>query len=338
MTRLCLVPRVHGIGGMVSFQHKLTRGLEKLGHSVVNNLDTQNVNAVLITGGTSAIGKLIRAKRRGVKIIQRLDGINWIHRRRPTSFRHTLRAEVGNLVLSFIRRNLADTIVYQSHFSKRWWEDWYGATRVTNTVIHNGVDLDQYKPDPSVEKPQGVYRLLMVEGSLGGGYDLGLTNGIHLAEALSRDHHFPIELMVVGKVDDDLKTRWNAKSKIPIRWAGSVPRDQIPAIDNSAHLFFSADVHPACPNAVIESLACGLPVIAFDTGSLSELVIGDSGRVVAYGSDPWKLAQPDIPSLANHAAEILIDLPRFQTSARAHAETSFGLDEMVDSYLKVLIS
>jgi glycosyltransferase involved in cell wall biosynthesis len=116
-----------------------------------------------------------------------------------------------------------------------------------------------------------------------------------------------------------------------------VPRERIPEIDRSAHLLFSADINPACPNSVIEALACGLPIVAFDTGALKELVIGNSGRLVPYGGDVWKIEPPDIPSLAVASAEILRDLPRFRQSARAHAESALGLDRMVDGYLKVLL-
>jgi hypothetical protein len=41
-----------------------------------------------------------------------------------------------------------------------------------------------------------------------------------------------------------------------------------------------------------------LPVIGFDTGSLSEIVDGDAGCLVPYGGNPWKLEKPDIPALA----------------------------------------
>jgi glycosyltransferase involved in cell wall biosynthesis len=118
---------------------------------------------------------------------------------------------------------------------------------------------------------------------------------------------------------------------------GSVPRDRIPEIMRSAHLLFSADLHPACPNAVIEALACGLSVVAFDTGAVKELVIGDSGRVVSYGSNSWNIEYPDVPTLAKAAYDILKNQPHFSRSARSHAESALGLDQMVDAYLKVLL-
>jgi glycosyltransferase involved in cell wall biosynthesis len=85
-------------------------------------------------------------------------------------------------------------------------------------------------------------------------------------------------------------------------------------------------------------MACGLPVIGFDTGSLSELVQGDAGRLAPHGANPWRLETPDIPSLAEAAEEVLRDNDRFRTSARARAEAVFGLDAMTEEYMKVLLS
>jgi glycosyltransferase involved in cell wall biosynthesis len=116
-----------------------------------------------------------------------------------------------------------------------------------------------------------------------------------------------------------------------------LPHEQIPALDRSAHLLYSADLNAACPNSVIEALACGLPVAAFATGALPELVTGDSGRVVLYGGNPWRLDRPDIPALAQVAAEIFRDQLRFRKAARQRAEEAFGLDRMVDRYLDVLL-
>jgi glycosyltransferase involved in cell wall biosynthesis len=88
---------------------------------------------------------------------------------------------------------------------------------------------------------------------------------------------------------------------------------------------------------VIEALACGLPVIAFDTGALPELLLGDSGLVTPYGGDPWKLEPPDVPALAQAALAVLADQPRFRSAARLRAEAAFGLDRMVEKYLDVLL-
>jgi hypothetical protein len=107
---------------MVSFQAKLAHGLERLGYEVCYSLADRPYQAVLVIGGTSSLRGLWQARRAGVRVVQRLNGMNWIHRLRYTGVRHFLRAEYGNLVLSFIRRHLAERIVYQSAFSHAWWE------------------------------------------------------------------------------------------------------------------------------------------------------------------------------------------------------------------------
>jgi glycosyltransferase involved in cell wall biosynthesis len=96
-------------------------------------------------------------------------------------------------------------------------------------------------------------------------------------------------------------------------------------------------LNPSCPNAVIEAIACGLPVVAFDTGALPELVQSDSGRVVPYGGNPWRLEPPNLDGLAQAAAEILANQGHYRMAARARAEAMFGLDKMIEGYLNILI-
>lgn len=336
MPRICIVPTVDGIGGMASFRNKFELGLKARGIDVTHDPD-DSPDSILVIAGTRNLFPLWRARRRGVRIVQRLDGINWIQRRRFTGLRHFVRAEYGNLVLSFIRSGIATRILYQSEFTRRWWNDWYGKPAAPSSVVRNGVDLDFYQPHGAGGLSIGRYRLLVVEGNLGGGYDMGLDNAIQLAERLADQYNFLMELMVVGRISEEHKAAVESRSRVPIIWAGAVPREKIPEMDRSAHLLFSADLNAACPNSVIEAMACGLPVVAFDTGALSELVIGDSGRLAPYGGNPWKLDKPDISALAEAAAQILRNRPRFRAGARAQAESAFGLDKMLDGYLKVLL-
>lgn len=337
MPRICLIPNVSGTGGMVSFRYKLTSGLEARGISVTNDLADTPYQAVLIIGGTRQLSALWKVRQQGIRLVQRLDGINWIQRKRTTGIRHYIRAELGNLLQSNIRSKLADRIIYQSDFSRRWWEDWYGKVDVPAGVIYNGVDLKTYTPKGIQDRPQNRFRLLVVEGSLGGGYDSGLENAFLLAETLLNTYDLPMELMVVGKVNPSTQAYWTNKSKLPIRWIGTVKRETIPEIDRSAHLLYAADLHPACPNSVIEALACGLPVAAFDTGALTELVPSSAGCIAPYGSDPWKVEKPDIPGLAHMAAQTLQNLPIYRQAARSQAEKVFDLDVMVGKYLDVLL-
>ncbi len=344
MKRICIYPRVESMGGVGSFRIKFAEGLIARGIEVCYDLDDPHVDLVLLLAGTKNLGGLHRVRQRGIPIIQRLDGINWVQRVRWTGFRYHLRAEYGNAALAFIRRFFTDGVVFQSEFTHRWWEDWYGKTRVPKTVIHNAVDLNVYKPSPRSDgfshsektevlttKSPKKHRLVMVEGSLAGGLDVGLRWGVELAETLHKIH--ATELLIVGRVDEQRKAEVLANAKADIQFLGVIPRESIPDIDRSADLYFSAEANPPCPNAVIEALACGTPVLGFDTGSLSELVPPSTGRTVPYGGDEWKLDWPDISALAEAAQEILANQAEFSAGARQHAEEKLGLDLMVDKYL-----
>jgi len=317
---------------MASFRLKFEQGLKTRGIDFTHDL-SENADAVLVIAGTRFLPDLKRARQRGIRLVQRLDGINWVQRVRWAGMRYTVRAEYGNFMLSHIRKHYADKVIYQSQFIRRWWENWYGVAEAPASVIINSVNLDVYSPDGHHERPDKVFRMLLLEGSLAGGLNSGLFHAVSVAEKLSTK--YPMEVVVAGTVDE--RTQNNLQSKIPVKFLGTVPREKIPQLARSSHLMYCAEVNPPCPNSVIEALACGLPVIGFDSGSLKELVSKDAGCIVPYGGDPWKLETPDIDSLAASAGEVLEKQSQFRAAARSRAEAEFGLDKMVDSYLEVLL-
>ncbi len=330
-----MIPNVRGVGGMVSFKHKFCPAVQERGVSVGEDLADEPYQAILLIGGTRQLAALWRARKHGVRIVQRLNGINWLHRRLPTGLRHALRAELNNLLLAFIRRHLATHLIYQSEFARRWWEAWYQTPNIPASVIYNGVDLSRYTPQGPHQRPADRFRLLLVEGRLQGGYESGLETALRLAEGLA--HHHPLECMIVGEVTPTVQSRYRNRARFPVLWIGRVLPERIPELDRSAHLLYAADLNAACPNSVIEALACGLPVLAFATGALPELVQGEAGRLVPYGGNVWRLDPPDVEALVRAGEEILAQQPRFRQAARARAEEAFDLNSMVDRYLDVLV-
>lgn len=332
-----LAPRLTGMGGMVSFQAKLITGLEQRGISFSFDLSDPSLAAILVVGGTRQVTSLARARRREIRIVQRLNGMNWMHRKRKTGLMAYLRAEGNNRLLAVIRRFLAERIVYQSQFSQAWWEKICGRLNKPLQVTYNGVDLNIYTDAGGPDRPTDYYRLLLVEGHIDQSNHQGLDHAVQLAQALRDRHRLPVELVVVGDVDPALKNEYPETTSGSITWKGMLKREQIPEIDRSAHLLFSADLNAACPNSVIEALACGLPVIAFDTGALGELVTGDAGRVVPYGRNHWELEPPILDPLVQAAHQVLENNPRCRQAARQRALETFGLDKMVESYLNALL-
>jgi glycosyltransferase involved in cell wall biosynthesis len=330
---LCMPARIPGMAGPANFQRRLEEGL--LAHNVQVSYDLKDrpYDVLLVIGATRNLVGLRRASQEGLPIVQRLNGMNWIHRQVHTGLRHFLRAEINNLFLKFIRAKLADHVIYQSHFAKNWWERVHGKTPVPSSVVYNGVPLDRYTPEGKENPPADRIILLMVEGNLSGGYEVGVESGVDLVRKMQARLSQPVELHIAGNAPEAVLCRWDTNKHPFIHWLGLRPPDQLPELERSSHLLYSGDPNPACPNAVIEAMACGLPIVAFDTGALPELVTENAGRLAEYGGDPWLLEKPDVEALLEATLEVVANQDRFRNGARRRAVEMFSQDQMVDGYL-----
>lgn len=338
MTAICIFPPQTGMGGPASFTGRLAQAFKERGIQVQHDPLAPGCAAILVIGGSKRLDLLWRARRRGVRIVQRLNGMNWLHRKLKTGLKHYLRSEINNGLLAVIRSRLASCIIYQSNFSRDWWQEVRGPVKAPGTVIYNGVDLQTFSPQGSEERPADHYRLLLVEGHLGGGMVSGLKNAVDLLAELGKSPGQRWELMVAG--DAPMAVRQQVEQKYPglwITWCGVVPRSKVPALDRSAHVLFSADLNAACPNSVVEALACGLPVIAYATGALPEMVTGPAGCAAPYGSNYWQLEEPVVSPLAQAAWQIAREQDKYRPGARARAEEMFDIQNVVTSYLDVLL-
>jgi glycosyltransferase involved in cell wall biosynthesis len=334
---ICILPQLKTTGGPSSFQSKLKAGLAAKGVESHHDISRQDTSALLVIGATADIAALSDARRRGIRIVQRLDGMNWLHKQSATGIRHYLRSERMNLQLALIRRWFADSIVYQSHFTQSWWERVYGPIKKPSTVIHNGVDLKIFNPSGPYSIPKDLISILVVEGSFKGGHDRDLLNAVEFADGLSETLGKKVVLSIAGNVPANLFDKASFKNNLEVKWLGVVPHNQIPELDRNAHLLFPAEINAACPNSVVEALACGLPVCGYATGSIPELVGEDGGAVIPYGSDYWKLEPPHKENLVKAAITILDNLPRYRLCARKRAEEQFSLEMMVEKYQQVLL-
>ncbi len=332
---ICIIPHKLGLGGPASFQSRLELELVSRGYRISHDVFDPANAVVLVNGGTRHIGKLLQVKRNGVRIVQRLNGMNWVHRVTNTGIKHFLRAEINNRILTTIR-SMADSIIYQSQFSQDWWKRVRGEVKAPGRVIYNGVNLEEFSPMGGENPPVDHVRVLLVEGHLGSGYEQGLDSAVRMCQLLSQRLNHKVELMVVGSVPRALQQQYSG-CEVDLNFRGVVKRTEIPAIDRAAHMLFSADVNAACPNSVIEALACGLPVIAYDTGSLPELVSGGAGSIARYGANVWKLEKPDLHALADAAQQVFTDQEKIRVAARARAVEMFDIRRIADQYLDVLL-
>ncbi len=334
---ICVLPRLKGIGGPASFQAKLRKGLLELGINTHHNIHDPSTKALLVVGGTRRFNDLIFARRNKIRIVQRLDGMNWLHRKHTTGLRHFLRSERNNFQLSLTRNVFADAIAYQSFFTQNWWNGKYGKLDKPQMVIHNAVDLQSFSPGTSSYQKDSEIRILVVEGSFKGGHERDLANAVDIANGIAEKVQRSVQLLVAGSVPNAFKPVLVVHENVSIEWLGLIDHKDIPELDRSAHLFFPAEINAACPNSLIEAMACGVPIIGYATGSIPELVGEDGGRIAPYGGDYWNLGEPHRAPLVNAALDILSNHHSYQVSARKRAEERFGLGKMVEKYCEILL-
>lgn len=92
-------------------------------------------------------------------------------------------------------------------------------------------------------------------------------------------------------------------------------RDDIVALYNAADVFVIPSLEDNLPNTVMEAMACGTPVVGFDTGGIPEMIDHrENGYVARYkDSDDlmngiyWVLCQADTQELSENARQKVMD-------------------------------
>ena len=317
-------PQVHG--GPGSFQMRLECQLKDMGWEIVYPENNVLPDVILVVGGTKRLMWLLKCKMKGAKIVHSLDGLNWQHRLMKTPLKEKLLASSRNLLFKFIRRYLANEVIYQSQFIKECWHKYSGKISVTEHIIYNAVDLSKFNPKIK-DKPD----LVCVEGTIQP-HPASIQPLIKVSKYL-KENNYISRVIICGLIEDSVRKELQRYEFFEIK--GSVNRNDIAEI-LSGNLFMVLELNPPCPNSVIEALAAGCPVIGFDSGSLKDLVKINTGIISDYGTDPWKMEEPIAENLIRDIMPLVKNFTHYSMAARKSAEKNFDIINMTKKYIDVL--
>ena len=120
-----------------------------------------------------------------------------------------------------------------------------------------------------------------------------------------------------------------------VELTGRYAQRDAPTLFRRAHLLLHTKVNDPCPTAVIEAMACGLPVVYAASGGTVELVGDDAGIGVPH-PDGWESDEPPSPeALADAVSKVVACLPAYAAAARQRAVERFALGPWLDRHEEV---
>ncbi|WP_213803598.1 glycosyltransferase family 4 protein [Granulicella sp. dw_53] len=159
-----------------------------------------------------------------------------------------------------------------------------GASAHRITVVPYGVDLEKYRPDPArLRSNNSKLRLLFVGR-------INQRKGVkYLLETMRLLRTREVELVVCGRVLDDLSLFKSFMSQVQIRPSVS-ERDLIDAYQ-SADLFVFPSVGEGFGQVLLESMACGLPILSTTHTAAPDLIDDGIQGFVVQPRQPALMAE-----------------------------------------------
>ena len=182
----------------------------------------------------------------------------------------------------------------------------YGVPHHKIRVIHNGIDLNQYRPtlDPSVLAKYGIdpgRPFVLFVGRI-----TRQKGIIHLVEAIKSIRPGVQVVLCAGAPDTpeigremaDRVERARHESANPIVWIPEiVPKAEIISLYTHASLFVCPSVYEPFGIINLEAMACGTPVVASAVGGIIEVVVpGKTGLLVPVDAEGGADFEPKDPA------------------------------------------
>jgi glycosyltransferase involved in cell wall biosynthesis len=195
-------------------------------------------------------------------------------------------------------------------------------------VLYNGLDLRRYCPD---ELRRNAFR---EQNDLKNSFAIGVACALrprkqleHLFEAGQRIAGDRLRVVVAGGPvagDEDYANRLlkDAKTRLGRKLVLLGHLDELRDFYNGIDLFVNTSQEEACSISVIESLACGCPVVGYPSKSVDDQIMPDGGEIVR---------QDCIEELTVAVARRLHNAemqPAARRSARRQAEMRFDTERL----------
>jgi len=189
-------------------------------------------------------------------------------------------------------------------------------------VINNGIDLERFKP-VETEIVKDKYSLTGYKIVLGVASVWDRIKGLDHFKQLSKLLYEDVRIVLVGLNKKQIQSL--PQNIIGVERTESV--EELTALYSCADVFVNPTLVDNFPTTNLEALACGTPVVTYDTGGSPEAVDEETGIVVEQG-DIGKLLTA-VNKILNHGKE------QYKSNCRKRAVQKYDKIERYQDYLKL---
>lgn len=207
----------------------------------------------------------------------------------------------------------------------RWLEEKVGKSFLKGypvTNIYNGIDLNIFKPNHDQKKK-------VLPGLDGKKIILGVANvwsdgkGLQAFFNLSKIIDSNFQIVLVGLSGGQMR-------QLPPNITGfsrTASPEELAEFYNLSDVFVNPSIAETFGIVTAEALACGIPVAAYNTSSMPELINHEVGRLSELN---------DVNGLYNCIKEIVANgKAHYSDNCRAYAETFFNRDRQYERYIEL---
>ncbi|MBK8023638.1 MAG: glycosyltransferase family 4 protein [Chloroflexi bacterium] len=210
----------------------------------------------------------------------------------------------------------------------------FGLVMARARVIYTALDLSFFAPAPTPPPPEPLQIIMIGRLEWVKGYEYA----VRVLEQVVNRHQIDARLVIIGDGEDEERVRFTAADLgvgDRVVLAGKLPPDGVRDMIHRSHLLLHTALSEGIANAVVEGMACGLPVVTTRAGGMDEAV-GD-------GIEGFVVPSRDVPALAEAVARLAHDpdlRQKMGSAGRARALRQFAPDrqgaEFVDLYRAAL--
>lgn len=190
-------------------------------------------------------------------------------------------------------------------------------------VIHNGIDLSVFRiKENNVRNRYNLQDKYIVLGVSSNGFTgrKGMTDFIKLSQILPSE----FQIIMVGLKDEE-------KNLLPANILGltrTANVEELVDLYNAADVFINPTYSDNFPTTNIEALACGTPVVTYQTGGSPEAIDNNTGVVILQGN---------VHELANAIQRLKVN-PISSEQCRKRAELLFDKNKCFNQYIALFNS